>query len=619
MFKKPNGFASKNTGSYRTILAKKLERQHKGSSQEGSRSSKTIFNFSDCLLNGIDALWRQKLMCDVLLIVEGKNFLAHKLVLATCSDFFFEKFSDGKDKPGSNQIELEDVKASTIYSILDCMYTGKISLTPNTIRDVLSTATMLGFLGIHEACEEYLIEHLTTENCFLYMDIASTYDLSMLSDKCLENAARNFQHATKGSEFRYVPVEQLILLLKRNDLNVKNEYDVFERMLAWIETDKQRRIQYATELLANVRLPLMTPSEIIDKVESVRYLMDIPDCDEMVKDALHYHCMPCRQTLLQTSRTEPRIAYSDDCLVVVGGAPRLKTDRISCDILVLDINNPDSRWELTACLPEPRHHHAVAVMNGFLYITGGEITNNRGFPSNSAFRYDPRHDTWLQIASMKHRRESFQMVVLNDKLYAVGGRLDKKKSLSSVEVYDPSRDAWALMSPLSTPKQSFAATTHNGKIYVVGGSESKIISSRVERYCPSNDSWEIRKPINLPRFYAHLTSYNNNLYLIGGATVDIHDHLVCVKNIERYTPSTDTWVVLKGSNLPNPRSEFGCTIINNKIYIAGGYDWDTKVRLAKIDCFDLITESWSTVQSFGKKYTGLALCSMRIYNFNFRK
>ncbi|KAK6179811.1 hypothetical protein SNE40_012082 [Patella caerulea] len=610
MPKKPDGFCSRNAGSYRSILTRKREL---GGGLE-PKSSKSIFNFSDSLMGGIDALWRQKLMCDVVLVVEGKSLLAHKLVLASCSDYFFEKFSDGKDKPGCNQIELQDIKSSAMMSILECMYTGRISLTQNTIKDVLSAATVLGFLGIHEACEQYLVEHLTIDNCFMYMDTACTYDLELLSKHSIEMAAKNFQTATKKVDFRYVPVEQLLLLLKRNDLEVKNEYMVFERVLNWIEVDKQRRIEYAPELLGAVRLPLLSPSEIIDKVENVGCLKEIPDCQKLVKEALHYHCMPCRQSLLQTELTEPRIPYRDNCLVAVGGAPRLKTDRVSCDIMVLDINKPGSKWELTACLPEPRHHHAVVVLNGFLYVVGGETTNHHGFPSNAAFRYDPRHDSWLQIANMKDRRESFQMAVLNNMLYAVGGRTDESKSLASVERYDPSKDEWKHIPPLSSPKRSIAVATLAGKLYAVGGAETQIISSRVERYCPSTNKWEIRKPINTPRFYGHLNPIGNHLYLIGGATIDEQDAVICVEAIERYTPLTDTWVAFTENVLPRPRSESGCVAINNKIYIAGGYNWNKKQRLAKVECYDIATNSWSSVESMGSKFTGVALCCLRIYD-----
>ncbi|MEQ2203706.1 hypothetical protein XENOCAPTIV_002528, partial [Xenoophorus captivus] len=41
---------------------------------------------------------------------------------------------------------------------------------------------------------------------------------------------------------------------------------------------------------------------------------------------------------------------------------------------------------------------------------------------DSAYRYDPRFDKWLQIASLNEKRTFFHLSALKGKLYAVGGR-----------------------------------------------------------------------------------------------------------------------------------------------------------------------------------------------------
>lgn len=41
---------------------------------------------------------------------------------------------------------------------------------------------------------------------------------------------------------------------------------------------------------------------------------------------------------------------------------------------------------------------------------------------DSAYRYDPRFDKWLQIASLNEKRTFFHLSALTGKLFAVGGR-----------------------------------------------------------------------------------------------------------------------------------------------------------------------------------------------------
>ena len=56
---------------------------------------------------------------------------------------------------------------------------------------------------------------------------------------------------------------------------------------------------FSGELLQHVRFPLISPAALVDHVESVDYLEGVPECEALVKEALHYHCLPARQSLLQ--------------------------------------------------------------------------------------------------------------------------------------------------------------------------------------------------------------------------------------------------------------------------------------------------------------------------------
>ena len=62
-----------------------------------------------------------------------------------------------------------------------------------------------------------------------------------------------------------------------------------------------------------------------------------------------------------------------------------------------------------------------------------------------------------------------------------------------------------------------------------------------------------------------------------GATIDGHGNVVCVRKVECYVPTTDTWVVL--APMTQPRAEAGCAVLGNNIYIVGGYSWDDNKRL----------------------------------------
>ena len=94
-----------------------------------------------------------------------------------------------------------------------------------------------------------------------------------------------------------------------------------------------------------------------------------------------------------------------------------------------------------------RRAHAVAVLDGKLYVAGGDTVHGL---SNSVHRYDPAANAWEEVASMRFTRKFCSAAVLNGKLYVAGGRGTDRHHLSYVECYDPSTNSWEEVAPMST-------------------------------------------------------------------------------------------------------------------------------------------------------------------------
>jgi kelch-like protein 1/4/5 len=56
-------------------------------------------------------------------------------------------------------------------------------------------------------------------------------------------------------------------------------------------------------------------------------------------------------------------------------------------------------------------------------------------------RYDPKTDTWTQVASMSVGRDAIGVCLLGDRLFAVGG-YDGQHYLKLVEAYDAQNNEW---------------------------------------------------------------------------------------------------------------------------------------------------------------------------------
>ncbi|XP_033634262.1 kelch-like protein diablo [Asterias rubens] len=568
---------------------------------------------SEHVLVAMAALWKKKQLNDVVLAIGPHRIGTHKLILAACSGYFLELFT--KDGVGDSDDEflytLHGISFETLKLLLEAMYTGHFSVDSSRLEEILSAAVYLKLSFALKICSDFMIGSLNTHTCLRTLGLATVFGLTRVIDKAFEMASRNFSLVADTPDFLELPEKTLMTLISRDDLVVDTELSVFQAMLRWIDVYREVRLDHASLLLENVRLPMIKPPDLVDHVESVEYLMRLPECEALVKEALHYYCLPLRQSIMQSKRTTPRSTVHLTTMVALGGHPRLAKQPVGNVLMYYNSNT--NEWRMLSKMIHPRHHHAAAVLGGFLYVAGGrEVLNSPDAPLKSGHRYDPRTDSWIQIADMRNARESFQMGVVDGMIYAVGGRMNSDSSLAAVERYNPNTDQWEDRAPLSTPRRCVAVAVHDGKLYAVGGSGNKKISNKVEVYLPRSDTWKTKKDLKSPRFFSHLSSVGDYLYLAGGAEVDPTGGGVrCVPHIQRYDPVKDTWTKLRA--MRQPRAEAASCVVGTRIYVIGGYCWDKKSWLRSAECYDVEADEWTDVEDCTNAYTGMACCCLTLH------
>ncbi|XP_072166984.1 kelch-like protein 31 isoform X2 [Diadema setosum] len=552
------------------------------------------------VLGAATALWRRKKLHDVILAIGHHRAGAHRLVLAACSEYFCELFTSEEDDPNSDGEQfvytLHGVSFETVKILLESMYTSCLHVTDGNIDEILNAALYLKIPTAIDSCSNYLLENLTFETCLRTLGVAISFDLHDVFENACTEVAKHFVDLSQTPEFLDLSEEPLICLISRDDLHIQDELQVFNACMQWLEEDIDGRSTYLVQLMRHIRLPMIKATEIVDFVESVPLIMGNPQCESLVKEALHYHCLPHRQSVLQSFRTVPRAARIVHTTVTTGGQPRHAKDPVSSDVMYYDILT--KQWELLTVMDQPRHHHAAVALGGFLYVAGGRDTTCAGTPLRSACRYDPRINSWLPIADMINARESFQLCVLRDRIYAV-------------ERYDPCRDVWEPVASLSDPRRCVAVAAHSDLLYAVGGSGNHRISSKVECFDPDKNEWTSLRPLSTPRFFSLLIPFGDYLYLAGGATVESGGTLRCLEHVEQYDPSTDTWRTLAA--MTTPRAEAAGCVVDGRMYMIGGYNWESKSWLNSAEEYDFNRDEWLAFTSFPRALTGVASCTLTLY------
>ena len=259
---------------------------------------------------------------------------------------------------------------------------------------------------------------------------------------------------------------------------------------------------------------------------------------------------------------------------------------------------------------DKRYFAAVAVVNDFVYIVGGQtaMAGDGSHATNSAFRYNPRDGKWLQISSMTVPRTHFALIALSHCIIAVGGK-HNRIALSSAEKYDFATNEWSAVSSLPTTLFSHAGCAHGNKVYISGGCPGEDFTEDVHCYDLDRGGWQCKAPMNQSRGYHVMVTHNARLFVCAGNTNagDRRD----VLTTECYDIELDQWSVLTRSL--QGQSEAPAVKCGTKLYILGGYSWDAHSFQETLQSYDMEADTWQLMETkLTEPMTGVVACHVKL-------
>ncbi|XP_047450309.1 zinc finger and BTB domain-containing protein 44 [Mugil cephalus] len=108
------------------------------------------------MLEKLNALRNEGHLCDVTIRVQDKLFLAHKVVLACCSEFFRSKLVGRPEEEDKFVLDLHHVTVSGFAPLLEYAYTSTLSISTENIIDVLAAASYMQMFAVASTCSEFM-------------------------------------------------------------------------------------------------------------------------------------------------------------------------------------------------------------------------------------------------------------------------------------------------------------------------------------------------------------------------------------------------------------------------------------------------------------------------------
>jgi N-acetylneuraminic acid mutarotase len=240
-------------------------------------------------------------------------------------------------------------------------------------------------------------------------------------------------------------------------------------------------------------------------------------------------------------------------------------------------------WTNPTNLSTPRFGASASIVDGKIYIMGGEAANSVILANNEM--YDPLTNSWETKAPLPTPRTFLFTTVVNDTIYAIGGLYpDYSTYQLKVEAYDPVTNTWTTKNNMPSGRIGQNAVVVDGIIYIVGGNYN---GRGCWAYDPSTDTWAGKQNIPLPgQGNSSSTVYNGKIYVIGGST---YSPWYGLKTVFEYDPQTDLWT--QKQSMPNASFGLQTYLFNGKIYAIGGSQLgNSAIRYVQV--YDPDSDTW---------------------------
>ncbi|XP_065203502.1 protein roadkill-like [Planococcus citri] len=123
---------------------------------------------------------------DFTISVEGKEYPVHKIILASCSDYFATMFKTGMKESAENRVVITDVDEAVMDEVLRFIYTGKCENIDYLAYDLLAAADKFDIGHLKKICEDSVYKSLSVDNALNVLILADRHNANELKSKTID-------------------------------------------------------------------------------------------------------------------------------------------------------------------------------------------------------------------------------------------------------------------------------------------------------------------------------------------------------------------------------------------------------------------------------------------------
>ncbi|XP_078587862.1 kelch repeat and BTB domain-containing protein 12-like isoform X1 [Branchiostoma floridae x Branchiostoma japonicum] len=543
-------------------------------------------------LETVGDLQKAGVLQDVILEVEGRRFPCHRLVLSAASPYFRAMFTSGMAESRQKTVVLQGLESDIFGEILSYIYSATLHVSLDKVQPLYQAADLLQLDNVRDTCSNYMVMNVQRSTCVdLYM-FADVFSMDNVLKRCLKYICRHFPKVAYREDFYSLSVNQLIEIIRHDELDVKEETTVWEAVVRWVQHSREDRLHHLPSILPHIRFNLLTPYNMVAILEhplvredpgrsAIRNVvketanekrrigmdtqemaMIFPEDNSDLKPGeqgmlfwnpragKYIKCSYPKEALALAQRTIT-VTSDNDIYILAREVPDLS------QVTVLEFNNVGNVWQ-PAGLPPVRwpktvHSHRLVEVDGVLYLfsEGWTVKNDSASVWVQMTKYNWYMDEWQKCSKLELGSE----VIMSEYLPVSCGSHFYLIMNTDMYRYDPSQDRWCKRTPPKFMPDVCTAVSLGTEIFCTDRQFTKTMV-----YDTESDRWQVLQGWPNPDPGERAVNTAPSLFVLDNQlhvwlepyivdTDEIEDHLVYV-----YDRSADAWKDLKATLPYNPYS-----------------------------------------------------------------
>ena len=211
-------------------------------------------------------------------------------------------------------------------------------------------------------------------------------------------------------------------------------------------------------------------------------------------DVVEQYALPQRAWTRRAPMPTPRATAAS---VMHGGRLYVIGGRNESGILnvVESYDVASDTWATEAPMPSPVWNAMAAAVANKIYVFGGLVgTGDQRQTTDEVKAYDPTQRSWSTGPRMPQGKQNAAIAIFDGKIYIIGGMTGSAglsgSSTNAVDVFDPASGRWQVAAPMSAVRTGSKAIVVDGRIYAVGGARGGEAIDTSEIYDPRANTWQ---------------------------------------------------------------------------------------------------------------------------------